>query len=918
MKDAKTQSTYDLISRFSSRQGRLSHVYLKDRLVGAKEYLRIAGYFRSSIFELVHEEISEIDKVRIVCNSDLDPRDISVAKEVSEGVAQRAMIDKWNADERALDSMLERGRYTKLYEILTRGNVEIRVVSREDAPFLHGKAGVIDRGNGDTSAFIGSINETAQGWLHSYEIVWEDRSQEGAAWIRSEFDHLWKIGRPLSQAVIEEIGRCARKVQVSLDEIGDEPVELGKSALVESPIYRRGEQLMPWQKAFVGIFARHREAHGQARLLLADEVGVGKTLSMATAGVVSVLLGDGPCLILCPATLGQQWQVELLDKLGVPTALWLSNKKVWQDPYGHQIRTRGPEDIARCPYKIGIVSTGLITQNTAEVEYLKKVHFGTVILDEAHKARKKRALGKEPKPGNLLKFMMSIAPNAKHIILGTATPIQTDTTELWDLLEILNRGATHVLGRMGAKWRNPEESISIVTGERSISDEQEAWGLIRNPLPPRDEEGGPFDAIYSDLGIPEGESYTDKSYIELDDFTRDDLRDALKNPVKGELPFFEYHNPISRHVVLRRRRSLEEKGLMPKIAVDIWPNPNDTNAVLFEGKALKTSAEFDAAYEAVEAFTKALRQRTKGAGFMQNLLRQRICSSIASGLSTARKLIESRNLEEDREEDGLDLIMESDPELKSVIAQEIHHLNTVIDQLSAKSTDPKLDAVIYFLSEKNWLNDGCIIFSQFYDTAYWIAENLAKRFSGETVAVYGGAGKSGVFLGEEWRTMDREDIKAGVQDYKLRLVVATNAACEGLNLQTLGTLINVDLPWNPSLLEQRIGRIKRYGQKLDRVRMANLVYQGTVDEKIYERLSERMQDRYDILGSLPDVIEDDWIDDINQLEEELKSFTRKRKNAADVFQFRYGDFFEHEDDKWELCEKVLSKDEIIKVLGSGW
>ena len=100
--------------------------------------------------------------------------------------------------------------------------------------------------------------------------------------------------------------------------------------------------------------------------------------------------------------------------------------------------------------------------------------------------------------------------------------------------------------------------------------------------------------------------------------------------------------------------------------------------------------------------------------------------------------------------------------------------------------------------------------------------------------------------------------------------------------------------------------------------MANLVYQGTVDERVYERLSERMQDRYDILGSLPDVIEDDWIEDIDRLEEELKLFTRKKKDAADVFEFRYGDFFEEDDDRWELCEKVLSRDEITKILGSGW
>jgi hypothetical protein len=69
-------------------------------------------------------------------------------------------------------------------------------------------------------------------------------------------------------------------------------------------------------------------------------------------------------------------------------------------------------------------------------------------------------------------------------------------------------------------------------------------------------------------------------------------------------------------------------------------------------------------------------------------------------------------------------------------------------------------------------------------------------------------------------------------------------------------------PWNPSRLEQRIGRIKRFGQARDRVDMLNLVYSDTQDEKVYNILSRRMRDRYDSFGSLPDTIEDEWIDDI--------------------------------------------------------
>ena len=95
------------------------------------------------------------------------------------------------------------------------------------------------------------------------------------------------------------------------------------------------------------MFLQHRETYGKARLLLADEVGVGKTLSLAASAMLSALLDDGPVLILCPSTLTLQWQVELKDRLGIPSAVWSSTKKVWIDPNGHIIKTRGPEEIAR-------------------------------------------------------------------------------------------------------------------------------------------------------------------------------------------------------------------------------------------------------------------------------------------------------------------------------------------------------------------------------------------------------------------------------------------------------------------------------------------------------------------------------------------------------------------------------------------
>lgn len=197
---------FSSIQRFSSRTGRLSHVFLKDRLAGAKTYRRIAGYFRSSIFELVDEEIEGIDSIEIVCNSDLDPRDIKASRLARE----TALKEKWNQGFEVIDTLAYRKRYQRLDELLKGGKVKVQVLSANDAPFLHGKAGVIESRDGTKTSFIGSMNETREGWQEPYEIVWEDRSPEGVAWVEAEFDYLWARSVPLPDAIVEEVGRLSR------------------------------------------------------------------------------------------------------------------------------------------------------------------------------------------------------------------------------------------------------------------------------------------------------------------------------------------------------------------------------------------------------------------------------------------------------------------------------------------------------------------------------------------------------------------------------------------------------------------------------------------------------------------------------------------------------------------------------------
>lgn len=898
------------INRFSSRRQPLDQVFLRKKLGSAKSYKRIAGYFRSSIFELVGEEIADVPQVQIVCNSELDAADVVVSQHVRE----TALKERWNETSAEVEALLHRGRYRRLYELLSRGNVEIRVVPK-NLVFIHGKAGVIEAPDGSKTCFLGSINETKSAFTNNYEILWEDTSEEGVTWVEEEFDALWRASYPLPDAIIEEIKRVADRVEIRFGDA--KPQELPAAAFVESPLYRGGEKLQPWQRSFVTMFLKNRETYGTARMLLADEVGLGKTLSLGASAAVSALLDDGPVLVLCPSTLTFQWQVELADKLGIPSAVWASNRKVWFDPKGHVIRTRGSEDIGHCPCRIAIVSTGLIFHESDERQYLLDRRYGTIVLDEAHRARRRGGLGPQAnEPNNLLDFMQKIAPRTKNLLLGTATPIQTEVHELWDLMAVLNGGVDFVLGRFPfAQWLYWDKALPIVKGDQIPLTEKEAWEWLRNPLPPGGEQTL-FATLRLQLGLPDQTFFTDRGFGSLTFLEQQELGQAL------EPGFFRQNNPIIRHTILRRRQTLEQAGLLERIGVDVHPNPEASTTayggVGFVGLGLRTNHPFDLAYKAAEDFSETLKKRVRAGGFMKTLLLQRICSSFASGLATARRMLRREILED---EEQAQLLKES---LDALTAEEAAHLQTVVDELSRpEARDPKLAAVRYFLAEhrtegKTWLELGCIIFSQYYDSVYALGAALAESLSTEVVGVYAGTGKSGLFRGHDFASVEREELKAAIKKRDIRLVVATDAACEGLNLQTLGTLINLDLPWNPARLEQRLGRIKRIGQARRSVDMLNLVYHDTQDEKIYQVISRRMKDRYNVFGGLPDAIEDDWIESVEKLEEMMDAYIHLRKQARDLFELRYEETIDPDKDRWELCSRVLSRRDVVDRLSEPW
>jgi hypothetical protein len=184
----------------------------------------------------------------------------------------------------------------------------------------------------------------------------------------------------------------------------------------------------------------------------------------------------------------------------------------------------------------------------------------------------------------------------------------------------------------------------------------------------------------------------------------------------------------------------------------------------------------------------------------------------------------------------------------------------------------------------------------------------------ERIAVYAGAAKSGIIEKDEFRRLNRDEIKRRITTGELRLVIGTEAASEGLNLQRLGSLINLDLPWNPTRLEQRKGRIQRIGQLRPEVLIYNMRYRGSVEDHVHQLLSERLVNIRNMFGQIPDTLEDVWV--AAALRDELEA-----KRVIDAvpkrhpFEMRY-DRIENVD--WESCSRVLDSACQLEALRKGW
>jgi ERCC4-related helicase len=220
-----------------------------------------------------------------------------------------------------------------------------------------------------------------------------------------------------------------------------------------------------------------------------------------------------------------------------------------------------------------------------------------------------------------------------------------------------------------------------------------------------------------------------------------------------------------------------------------------------------------------------------------------------------------------------------------------------------KGEDSKVERLLADIRTLRSDGRSVIVFTQFTDTVDHLRDILAGPF-GSRAAVFTGAGVE-VNHASEWCVASKADLMKKASAGEIDVLLATDAASEGINLQMFSAVINFDMPWNPARVEQRVGRIDRLGQRADEVVVLNYFVANTIEEQVYKALLGRVNDwdafvgEYQpILGAIEQAIEAVALLPQGSREnalEERRSLLAKQREESQASGVHLGD-----DDDWPV------------------
>lgn len=851
-------------------------------LGAAVRYDRCCAYFSSSVLaaaargfgRLISNLLKLGEKaprpaVRLVVNEEMSAEDVRALLETGDlSKLEEHLVKRF----RQPSEFLVKRRLEMLAWLARHGFLEIRVgLMRAGGGIVHGKFGLATDREGEAIVFSGSGNESAAGLLANYECLevstsWDDPGR--CEHYRRQFDALWTDTHPavhtvsLPEALRLKLIRLAPKeppVEEPSDALTRQRAAMLWQFLLEAPYFPDGGATSD-ATALVDLWPHQRRVVEEAAAawpagrLLCDEVGMGKTVE-AVLILRRLLAGRGVqrVLILLPAGLLRQWQAELREKGGlVFPRLEGLNVLIWPD--GREQRVEGLAEALRH-------DALLMSRETARLPEHRQVLLAAepwdlVLLDEAHAARRREQDEGEFNVGNLLLTLLrelQLRRRARSLLLLSATPMQTQPWEPWDLLAVLGEG-----GAWLADFGQVRNFYDVVAH-------------VSKGFCPIDKAGRAAALIASDPDFPPP-PVTSPQRLTAEE-TRDYLAFVSGSQGMECARWLRQGSPLARRMHRNTRQTLRAYHAL-KLLESPPPRREVRDRVFDYGDPAERKV-YEAITEYIDRRFAELEREKPGKGFVMTIYRRRAASSpLALERSLERRrsalrrvatehaydfTLESRDVPERLDPDEfpegetLGRPSASLPESPVAARAELADVERLLDDLRALGgRDSKRD--VFFAELRSLMDEGraVLVFTEYVDTLEYLRDALRPHY-GDAVACYSGEGGQ-MLEGDRWRSVSKADITSALREGRLQILVCTDAASEGLNLQSAGGLINYDLPWNPSKVEQRIGRIDRIGQKHEAVKIVNLFLENSVDERVYRALRRRCGLFHHFVGAMQPVL----------------------------------------------------------------
>jgi len=553
--------------------------------------------------------------------------------------------------------------------------------------------------------------------------------------------------------------------------------------------------------------------------ILADEVGLGKTIE---AGIIIAQLwaeNKKRILIMCPASLRKQWQDELLTKFGLES-------EVWDGPSFFENVNSG-EKTPLTYEGIFIVSFQFVYTH---LKLIEKQPWNLVLIDEAHRFRRVYRGRDASKMAYEIREIIKDKPK----VLLTATPLQNNLEELYGISSFIDDKLLGTPYSFKTKFVEPIKQQSELAKERL----EELCKLIRG------EEGSDGFSISGIIirtlrkQVLEYVPFTDRTSVTFD-FTPNDEE-------------FDLYEKVSSY--LQR----------PEVAAIA---STQRNLMILVYRKLLASSSFAIAgtlRKLIDNLKKELELRVQDKEMLVN-----------------SETIEDEGLEEELEEAELEGIEQktkkekqrvnkkfTDENIKTEIEEleEYYKLATKITRNTKGEELIKSLQQLFTRAKKESWPQKAVIFTESTRTQEYLVELL--RDTGISFTRFNGSNNSPEARKafETWRKENPESASVGsssanmrqalIEDFKnnTQVFLTTEAGAEGINLQFCNIVINYDLPWNPQRVEQRIGRCHRYGQKYQVVVANFLNTKNYADQRVLELLHEKLNLFDGLFGSSDEVL----------------------------------------------------------------